>query len=339
MTVAIAWPLRAAIGLLPALCFLAALLVIDSYKLVRLRTVMAVIGAGGAVAGICFLINLAVIDGAGVDFSSHSRLGAPLLEESLKGAVIVALIHTRRIGFLVDASVLGCAVGGGFSTVENLYYLLHLSDPNPAVWLVRGFGTAILHGGVQAIFAAQVLANADRRGQLDARAVLPPLAVAVLIHAAFNQFILPPVMETLLVLAVVPPLLLWVFVRSEHAVAEWIGPGFDADVELLRLLDSGQFSESPAGRYLYELRAHFSGEVVADLLCYLRLHVELALRAKGMLKLRENGIPATIGAETREKLEEMRHLERSVGPTALRTLQPLLPMSRRDLWKFYLLSG
>jgi protease PrsW len=338
VTLDLAWLLRAAIGLLPALCFLAALVVLDSYKLVRLRMVMVVIAAGGAIAAVCFLINLAMIDVAGLSFSTHSRFGAPLIEESLKGAVIVRLIHTRRIGFLVDASVLGCAVGGGFTTVENLYYLFQLSDPNLAVWLVRGFGTAILHGGVQAIFAAMVLANVDRRGRLDARAVLPPLAVAVLIHAAFNQFILTPVLETLLILAIVPALMLWVFVRSERVVAEWIGPGFDADVELLRLLDSGQFSQSPAGRYLFDLRAHFTGEVVADLLCYLRLHVELALRAKGILKLRENGIPATIGAETRDKLEEMRYLERSMGPTALRTLQPLLPMSRRDLWKFYLLS-
>ena len=46
------WLVHAAIGLLPALCFLAALVLLDSYKLVRLRMVLAMIGVGGVVAGI-----------------------------------------------------------------------------------------------------------------------------------------------------------------------------------------------------------------------------------------------------------------------------------------------
>ena len=336
----VAWLVRALVGLLPALCFLGALLLLDSYKLVRLRMVVTTIVVGGALAGVCYLLNLAVINAGHVDFENYSRFGAPLVEESIKSVVVLVLIRTRRIGFLVDASVLGYAVGAGFATVENLYYLSTLTDPHMAVWIVRGFGTAILHGGVQAIFAALVLANVDRRnGHLDARSILPPLALAVVIHSAFNQFVLPPIQETLLVLVSIPPLMLWVFMRSEKGVRGWIGSGFDADTELIELLDSGSFSESPAGKYLFALRERFPGEVVADLLCYLRLYVELALRAKGILMMREHGIETVISDDIREKLEEMRYLERSIGPTALRTLQPLMPMSRRDLWQLYMLGS
>jgi RsiW-degrading membrane proteinase PrsW (M82 family) len=338
MTFGSAFLIRALIGLLPALCFLAALLLLDSYKLVRLRLVMSVIALGGLIAGASYLLNLAAVSGAGIDFSLWSRYGAPVLEETLKAAVVVALIRTRRIGFLVDASVLGYAVGAGFAMVENLYYLEQVSDPNLGTWIVRGFGTAILHGGIQAIFAAMVLASIDRHDKIDARAVLPPLAVAVLVHAAFNQFALAPVQETLLVLITIPPLLFWVFLRSERAVEGWIGRGFDADGELVELLESADFSQSKAGQYLFALRERFPGEVVADLLCYLRLYVELALRAKGVLMMRENGLEVEIGEETRDKLKEMRWLERSVGPTALRTLQPLMHMSRRDLWQLYMLG-
>lgn len=331
--------IRALIGLLPVLCFLAALLALDSYKLVRLPMVTAVIAMGCMAAGVCYLANRAAIGWLGLDFGDYARYGAPLVEESVKGAVILLLIRTHRIGFLVDASVFGFAVGTGFAMIENLYYLNEMTDPHLAIWIVRGFGTAILHGGVQAIFAAMVLANTDQRGAMDVRAVVPPLILAVLVHAAFNHFVLPPIQQTLLVLLCLPPLMLWVFVRSERAVEGWIGTGFDADRELLELLDSGAFSESHAGQYLYALRARFPGEVVADLVCYLRLHVELALRAKGVLMMRENGIEVDAAdAQTREKFEEMRYLERSVGRTALRTLQPLLHMSRRDLWQLYMLG-
>src|SRR4029078_7337658 len=113
-----------------------------------------------------------------IDFENYSRYGAPLVEESIKSVVVLVLIRTRRIGFLVDASVLGYAVGAGFATVENLYYLSTLTDPHMAVWIVRGFGTAILHGGVQAIFAALVLASGDQRRELDGRRSLPPAALA-----------------------------------------------------------------------------------------------------------------------------------------------------------------
>ena len=43
----------------------------------------------------------------------------------------------------------------------------------------------------------------------------------------------------------------------------------------------------------------YRGEVVADMLCYMRLHVELALRAKGVLLMRESGLEAPIDEETR----------------------------------------
>ena len=41
------------------------------------------------------------------------------------------------------------------------------------------------------------------------------------------------------------------------------------------------------------------------MLCYLRLHGELALRAKGMLLMRESGIDDQLDDETRAKLAEL----------------------------------
>ncbi len=330
--------LRAAIGLLPVLSFLTALMLLDSYKLVRLRDVVLVIVLGALAAGASFLANRWLIGAIRLDFATYSHYAGPLVEETIKATVIMILVRQHRIGFLVDASVFGFAVGAGFAMVENLYYLNELANSHVAVWIVRGFGTAVLHGGVQAIFAAMLLANTDRRGAMDWRAVLPALFVAVLIHSVFNSFMLPPIQETLLVLVSLPLLMYWVFARSERAVEGWIGQGFDSDRELLELLDSGAFSDSPTGRYLHGLRAHFSGPVVADLVCYLRIYVELALRAKGVLLMRENGIEVAEDPQVAEKLEEMRYLERSVGPTALLTIKPLLHMSRRDLWQLYMLG-
>ena len=78
---------------------------------------------------------------------------SPWLEESLKAALIVYLIRTRRVGMLVDAAIYGFAVGTGFALFENLYYLMMRPETHPAVQVIRGFGTAIMHGGATAVFA------------------------------------------------------------------------------------------------------------------------------------------------------------------------------------------
>ena len=135
-----------------------------------------------------------------------------------------------------------------------------------------------------------------------------------------------------------PPLFLAVFQRSERAVGEWLGKGFDADTEMLDLINSGHFSDSPVGQYLQMLKALLKGAVVADVLCYLRLYTELALRAKGILMMRENGFDVPIDEATQEKFAEMRYLKGSIGKTGLLAIQPMLHMSHKDLWQLYMLG-
>jgi len=81
-----------------------------------------------------------------------------------------------------------------------------------------------------------------------------------------------------------------------------------------------------------------AGPVVADLLCYLRLHTELAMRAKGLLLMRESGFDVPLDDETKAKFEEMRYLEKSIGRTGMLALHPVLPMSQKELWQLQMLG-
>ena len=105
------------VGLLPVLGFLAALLYLDSYKLVRLRVVVAIVAAGVAIAYVCYFVNGYLLDVLALDFVTFSRYVGPIVEELAKALVIVALIRSDRIGFLVDAAIAGFAVGTGFSII------------------------------------------------------------------------------------------------------------------------------------------------------------------------------------------------------------------------------
>ena len=328
----------ALVALLPVLCFLATLLYLDSYKLVRLQAVIAVVAAGAVVAGIGFFVNAWLLQLLAIDLTSYTRYVGPVTEELLKGLVIVALIRLHRIGFLVDAAIFGFAVGSGFAVIENLYYLQQVPDAGMGTWIVRGFGTAIMHGGATAIFAVMSLSAVERVEGARSWVFLPGFALAVALHAAYNHLFLSPKLSTLAMIVVMPPLFYLVFERSAKAVGNWLGRGFDADTEMLDLINSGRLSNSPVGEYLHTLKDKFKGAVLADILCFLRLYTELALRAKGILMMRENGFEVGVDDETRAKFDEMRYLERSIGRTGLIAMQPVLHMSHKDLWQLYMLG-
>lgn len=330
--------IHALLGLLPVVCFLTALVYLDSYRLVGIRWVAGTIVIGGILVGFGYLANGYFIDRLHIEFISYTRYVSPFVEETLKGLVIVMLIHLNRIGFLVDAAIFGFAVGAGFAVIENMYFLQILPDTNTGVWIVRGFGTAIMHGGATAIFAVAGRALISQKRNLGALAFTPGLLIAIVIHSIYNHFFFSPVLMTIGVLILLPILMSAVFEQSEKSVKEWLGVGFDADSELLQLINSGEFSKSTVGQYLLSLKQKFDGAIVADLLCYLRLHVELALRAKGLLMMRESGFENEVGEETRAKLEEMKYLEQSIGVTGKLAIRPFLQMSRKDLWQFYVLG-
>ena len=313
------------LGFLPVALFLLALLYLDSYKLVRLRTLMLLIVIGCVAAAISLAINEALLQV--MSRRILTRYAAPVVEEILKALPIFWMLRTRRIGFLIDAAICGFAVGAGFALTENLYYFSKLAAAPPALWVVRGFGTAVMHGGTTAIFA--IVGKSKR--------VVLALLIAIALHSLFNHFLLPPAMTTLLIVVVFPPLMVVAFAQSEKNLQEWLGTGFDLDASLIRAMRSGEFAESRAGQYLQSLRDHFDGTVLADMLCYLQLHAELSLRAKGVLMMRESGFSIR-NDDVGEKLTEMKFLRQSIGKTGELALAPLLHRAPEDLWQLQMLG-
>ena len=51
------WAICLAVGVLPVLVFLLVLVLLDSFKLVKMRTVLCLVGLGGGVALACLPLN------------------------------------------------------------------------------------------------------------------------------------------------------------------------------------------------------------------------------------------------------------------------------------------
>ena len=91
-------------ALVPVLCLLALLVVMDSFKLVPRRSVLSAVAYGGLCAlGIILLHGWLPLERLSSD--TVNRYVAPLTEETAKALLVAALILTHRIGFLVDALV------------------------------------------------------------------------------------------------------------------------------------------------------------------------------------------------------------------------------------------
>ncbi len=330
------------LNLLPVLLFLGVLVYLDSYKLVQLKSILIALGIGCVAAGISWVLygTWGAHPGYG---TLYSRYGAPMVEEILKAAYVFFLIRSGKVGFIVDAAIYGFAIGAGFALVENIYYLNMLNETNIVVWIIRGFGTAIMHGGATAIVGVVARNLMDVRNSASLPAFVPGLAIAIVVHSLFNHLVprnvLGPVTTTAVTVVAIPSLMFAAFTRSEQVTREWLGVGFDNDAELLTMITTGGIGKTRIGQYLDSIQSKFSGEVVVDMLCYLRLYLELAIQAKGILLMRESGFSVEPDPKVKAKFDEMTYLQRSVGKTGYLALSPFLRMNSRDLWQLHMLKN
>ena len=327
-----------AFGLLPVALYLVALVVMDSYKLVRMRAVLTAMAAGLLALLVCNYLNPVVMNLTGTGQVTFSRYLAPLTEETVKAAYLVFLLRRGRIGFLVDAAILGFAVGAGFGILENIFYLSLLPDSSLFTWVLRGCGTALMHGGTTAVFALLAHARSEGETRLRTRNLLLALLVAMVLHSLYNHFLVSPVLTALGLVLGVPLITYGIYQRSEKALENWLGVGFDADAEMLAIIGAGKVSDTRVGAYLMSLRDRFPPEVVADMICLLRIQVELAIEAKGLLMLRREGYDIQPGPDLATKVEELQYLEKNIGPTGRLAVMPLRQGSGKDAWQKYLLK-
>jgi len=325
------------VALLPVLLFLLTLVLMDSFKLARPADIALAIGSGAIAAVVCDLIHSRAL--AAVPTPLLVRYVAPVTEETLKAVFIAWLILRRRVGFLIDAAQLGFAAGTGFALIENIQYLHDITDAGLQLWIVRGVGTALLHGGTTAIFGMLSKAAADRQEGRSALAFAPGLAAAILIHSVFNHLTLTPLAMTAVIMLVLPVIVLLVFERNERATRDWVVQGLDLDVDLLSLVTSEHFAATRLGEYLQELRARFPGPVVADMFCLLRVELELSIQAKALLIAREAGLTTEPHEDAYRGVEELNYLRTSIGTTGLLALRPMSVTTHRDDWHRYLLKG
>ena len=323
------------VALSPGIIFLYVLVHLDSFKLVRFVSVLEMLAIGALLAGVAYLINGAISRYFEIGMEPYSRFVAPPIEEVLKASALMFLFAFNRIGFRVDAAIVGFAIGTGFSMAENTYLLHVFTGANIAVWIFRGFGTAMMHGGTTAIFAVMAQTFIEKRPRLGPLDILPGLALAIVLHAAFNFYPQQILLSTAASFGVLPMILLLIFAKSEEQIHTWLLTDYETHQHLLFEIESGEFENDEAGRFIKNLATRFAGADAKEMFDYVKLHTELVLRAESIDLTQESGGHVVLTGADDAKFRQLHALERKIGPTALAALRPHLKFNRKELFALH----
>jgi protease PrsW len=330
---------KSLISLAPVLVFLVALVHTDSFKLVRFRLVVLTMVSGAVLALLALVLNGYAISALKLDLVTYSRYVAPVVEELLKAIAVFFLFRTNRIAFAIDSIILGFAVGTGFALFENVYYLWTVAGATIGDWVIRGFGTAIMHGATTAIFSGLLQTISANRPQARLIWGLPGFIAATVLHAIFNRFPDNPLLSTIPTLLVLPVALLLVFKKSANAIHTWLVMDFEHHEHLIERLEHGELGETAGGRFILGLADRLDRPHFALIVDYIRLHTELVLQAETILLAREHGNEIEIDPGVHAKFERLHADERKIGKTTLMAISAHLHFTRAEMWELYQLEA
>lgn len=310
------------LSLSPVLIFLLLLISLDSYKVVPPLMVLKGLTYGATAALGLFMLYL--LQGGRLFFgaSFSGRFMSPIVEEIIKNGIMLLLIYRNKAAFIVDSAIIGFSIGSGFAFIENILYL-QLQD-SLMVCIVRGFGTAVMHGATVAFFAIIIVLYKERENKLNACRVFSALFISIIIHVLYNNIVIDYIFYTVFQMIFLLFSFIIIFQLSESIMQRWMESEFDDELLILQGLKTNQFKHTRKGRYLYSVKNHLPGETAADLLCYVRIYFELSIRLKAVLMLKEAGLPFELSKEDKDKMRELENLEKSIGITGKRILGPIL---------------
>jgi RsiW-degrading membrane proteinase PrsW (M82 family) len=328
------------VALVPVLVLLTVFIWLDAFALMSLKEVLLLLLCGAVGALLAWPVSGRLLDTLPIGFSLYSRFIAPWIEEAIKAAIMVMLFRMNRIGYKLDAVISGFAIGAGFSVVENIFYLTMYPDYGTGTWLVRGFGTAIMHGTTLAVLAAIAHEFAERETRAAAADFdfhlywfLPGYGVAVALHTAFNQFPDRPMIAMLGSILIAPVLLIAILNFGTAEAQRWLAAEYADHRAQLDALRAGRWPSGTAGQKIAALAARLDPESAKRVRRYWELQAWLVAEAEETMIEEAEGDAEFDPAQIRSAIAELDGLKQALGRSTFVALQALLPFSRNDYWE------
>ena len=329
-----------AVSLIPIIVYIIFIYKIDHFALISIKRLLLLALIGMLTALACFglfLLTDRVISGKSADIIH------PVIEELVKSIPLLILAFRKRIAFFIDSVICGAAVGGGFSFLENTFYLVLGDSVDLSTGLFRGLEVALIHMGCSAIIAAGMMMAVRQierkrsRMPMSTNDIIKTTAlfvVALAFHIFHNTFQFTPIMQFFWVLSVMIGMIAVVYFYDIDMTHRWLDKGLDMQINLLRSIEGGHLLNTPTGTFLESVKELFPPNVYFDIICYVRLLIELSVAAKTRFMLHEVGMDEPLEANKKElymsQFVELIELEKNIGPSAKMTIAPIVKLSPAD---------
>ena len=328
-----------AVALFPVVLYIFVVYTLDNFSLVGIRDLMLLVGAGLLAAAACFGLFRLTDPFVSERVSDYLY---PILEEAVKALPLWWLARRKKIAFFIDSVICGAAVGGGFSILENILYLL-MGNLGIGTALFRGLEVALIHMGCSAIVAVALMFTVrllERRHarlpvkKSDITMSLFLFFVAAILHILHNYLHPDPLLQFVVVFGSLGGLLVWVYQYDGDMIHRWLDRGLDKQVALMMDIQQGLLGETKTGQFLLSIKENFPAEVYFDIICYVQLYIELAVAAKSRFMTREAGLDEPLDEATRnrylEQYAEFKNLEKALGQSAKMTVAPVVKFYPAD---------
>ena len=177
-------------------------------------------------------INSFLLANGVISVDNLVRFSAPVLEEILKGSILLYLISRADFTYFVDGAIYGFTIGIGFAVFENMEYVLYAGDPM-FLALARVFSTNLIHATTcGSIGIALGLSRFERSGSMRRiTTVLASVAIAMGLHIAFNNLVDrgAPIVLAFVVGLSGAGLIIYSMMRGMKELKEWVNEELTED--------------------------------------------------------------------------------------------------------------
>ena len=323
-------------ALLPVVIYIFVVYQIDNFSLISVKRLLLLILCGMLTALACFA--LFQLTGTIIPQSLSDSVN-PIIEEMVKGIPLLWLAARKKIVFFIDSVICGAAVGGGFSILENIFYLLLGDQMGIGTVLFRGLEVALVHMGCSALVAAGLMLIVRMIEYSRSRSVVKKsdiamsvflLSEAPVLHLFHNTFHFVPLVQFVFVIGTLGGLLVWTYFYDVEMIHSWIDTGLDKQLNLLASIKTGRLDDTPTGKFLESVKDAFPQKDYFDIICYVQLHVELSVASRSRVMLRETGLEDNLplSDEMKEQIIsqyiEYKTLEKRLGNAARMTIAPIV---------------
>jgi RsiW-degrading membrane proteinase PrsW (M82 family) len=310
---------------------------LDLYKTGTFRYILLSFFWGLIAYELAAQINPAMMDWGWISRDNVLRYSAPIVEEILKGIILLYIIRRPNFTYFVDGAIYGFATGIGFAIIENFEYVLGNPETALMVAIGRVISTNLIHATGSGIIGIALGASRFDHSRRQRLSLLAGLSLAVGLHIGFNNLVTRINNG---------------FQLPAAALVGFAGAGFIALAIRRGLQDEKAWIEESLGmtdrvtsgeaaivnrlkdiqEILEPLAQHFGPEKARMAEDFLLMQARLGIQRNTLQKLQDEKMRQAVEKQMDELRDKMDVIRRSVGTYCMLYLRNIFPEDSSPLW-------